>query len=59
MELNTTYVNSTMDEVHDLSNDLYEAMMDNEPVDNIIKTLKRVLSDIQKSYDGESQNQSH
>lgn len=59
MELNTTYVNSTMDEVHDLSNDLYEAMMDNEPVDKIIKTLKRVLSDIQKSYDGESQNQSH
>ncbi len=59
MELNTIYINSTMNEVHDLCNDLYEAMMDNESVDHIIKTLKRALSDIQKSYDGESQNQSH
>jgi len=59
MELNTTYINSTMNEVHDLCNDLYEAMMDSESVDHIIKTLKRALSDIQKSYDGESQNQSH
>jgi hypothetical protein len=59
MEINTAYINSTMNEVHDLCNDLYEAMMDSESVDHIIKTLKRALSDIQKSYDGESQNQSH
>lgn len=47
-----TYVNSTMDEVHSLTSDLYESMVDNdkETLNETIKSLRKVLSDIQKSY---------
>jgi hypothetical protein len=47
-----TYVNSTMDEVHSLTSDLYESMVDNdrETLIETIKSLRKVLSDIQKSY---------
>lgn len=47
------YVNSTMDEVYELSSDLYEAMidMDKKAVSTVIKIYKKILSDIQKSYD--------
>jgi hypothetical protein len=58
MDKNTTYVNSTMDEVYSHCSELYEAMMDmvDKDVFIVIKSFKRVLSDIQKSYNGESQD---
>lgn len=49
------YVNSTMDEVHSLTSDLYESMIDNDK-DNLnetIKSIRKVLVDIQKSYNDE------
>ena len=51
----TPYVNSVMDEVHELCSDLYEAMMDidREEVVGTIKKLKLVLTDVQKSYNEE------
>lgn len=41
-----------MDEVHELCSELYEAMMDIEKKDVIesIRKLKKVLTDVQKSY---------
>ncbi len=41
-----------MDEVHSLTSDLYESMVDNdrETLIETIKSLRKVLSDIQKSY---------
>jgi hypothetical protein len=58
MDKNTTYVNSTMDEVYSHCSDLYEAMIDmvDKDIFIVIKSFKRVLSDIQKSYNGESQD---
>ena len=52
-----TYVNSTMDEFNELSSDLYEAMidMDHNGVQETIKSIKKVLSDIQRSYYDELQ----
>ncbi len=50
-----TYVNSTMDEIHSLTSDLYESMIDNDK-DNLnetIKSIRKVLVDIQKSYHDE------
>jgi len=46
------YVNSTMDEVYSLTSDLYESMVDNDrnTLIETIKSLRKVLSDIQKSY---------
>lgn len=49
------YVNSTMDEIHSLTSDLYESMIDNDK-DNLnetIKSIRKVLVDIQKSYNDE------
>ena len=50
-----SYVNSTMKEVNDYCDDLYESMIDKEK-DKVIKTvenLKRVLNDIKKTYNDE------
>jgi hypothetical protein len=50
-----SYVNSTMKEVNDYCDDLYESMIDQEK-DKVIKTvenLKRVLNDIKKTYNDE------
>ena len=54
-EKHTLYVNSTMNELHELNAELYEAMMD---MDNLslsvtIKSIKKILNDIQKSYNEE------
>ena len=51
-----TYVNSTMSEFNDLGSDLYESMidMDYNGVQEAIKSLKKVLNDIQRSYQDES-----
>ena len=49
------YVNSTMDEFHSLSSDLYESMIDNDK-ENLIETIKlirKLLIDVQKSYNEE------
>jgi hypothetical protein len=55
----TQYVLSTMQEINDYTDDLYEALMDNDDdviaiCDNLIKTLR----DVKRSY-GENQIQSH
>jgi hypothetical protein len=51
-----TYVNSTMNEFHELGSDLYEAMidLDHKSVNDTIIKLKRMLSEIQKSYHEET-----
>jgi hypothetical protein len=51
-----TYVNSTMDEFHELGSDLYESMidMDSTSVNDTIVKLKKMLSEIQKSYNEET-----
>lgn len=48
----TSYVNSTMNEFHDYGSELYEGLidMDHESVIEAITKLKKLLSDIQKSY---------
>lgn len=50
-----TYVNSIMQEFHDLGSDLYESMidMDSETVQSTVISLKKLLSDIQRSYNEE------
>lgn len=50
-----TYVNSTMDEFNELGSDLYEAMidMDHNGVQEAIRSIKKVLNDIQRSYQDE------
>jgi hypothetical protein len=55
----TQYVLSTMQEINDYTDDLYEALMDNDEnviaiCDNLIKTLR----DVKRSY-GENKIQSH
>lgn len=54
-----TYVNSTMSEFNDLGADLYESMidMDYNGVQEAIKSIKKVLNDIQRSYQDESNTQ--
>ncbi len=53
------YVLSTMQEINDYTDDLYEALMDNdETVIQICEALIRTLRDVKKSY-GENQIQSH
>jgi hypothetical protein len=51
-----TYVNSTMNEFHELGSDLYEGMidMDHKAVNNTVVKLKKMLSEIQKSYHEET-----
>lgn len=46
------YVNFEMDEVNNLSSDLYEAMIDNEneAVISVTEAMIDKLKDIQKSY---------
>jgi hypothetical protein len=53
------YVLSTMQEINDYTDDLYEALMDNdENVIQICEALIRTLRDVKRSY-GENQIQSH
>lgn len=53
------YVLSTMQEINEYTDDLYEALMDNdETVIQICEALIRTLRDVKKSY-GENQIQSH
>ena len=49
----TRYVNSTMDEVHELCSELYEAMIDidKDGVKSSIINLKKVLTDIMRTYE--------
>jgi hypothetical protein len=49
----TRYVNSTMDEVHELCSELYEAMidMDKDGVKSSIINLKKVLTDVLRTYE--------
>lgn len=51
------YVNSTMQEVNDLSSDLYEGLIDKEfdSVQDTIKKLNQVLRDITKTIHYEYQ----
>lgn len=46
------YVNSVMNEFYDLGARLYEGMVDKDEneVDESIKQLKKMLTDIQRSY---------
>ena len=50
-----TYVNSVMDEFNELGSDLYESMidLDKEAVKETSIKLKKLLSDIQRSYHDE------
>ena len=47
-----TYVNSVMDEFNELGADLYESMidMDNDSVNSTVINLKKLLSEVQRSY---------
>lgn len=52
------YVNSVMNEFYDLGAKLYEGMIDKDDkeVDESIKQLKKMLTDVQRSYsNGEEQ----
>lgn len=50
-----TYVNSVMNEFYDLGSRLYEGMIDKDEkeVYDSIKHLKKMLTDIQRSYESE------
>jgi hypothetical protein len=50
-----TYVNSVMNEFYDLGSRLYEGMIDKDEkeVYESIKHLKKMLTDIQRSYESE------
>ena len=53
------YVNSVMNEFYDLGARLYEGMIDKDEndVDESIKQLKKMLTDVQRSYsNGQEQN---
>lgn len=45
------YVNSTMDEIHEISDELYEALIDEEHniVDDICLKFLQVIRDVKKS----------
>lgn len=49
------YVNSVMNEFYDLGAKLYEGMIDKDEneVDESIRQLKKMLTDIQRSYSNE------
>ncbi len=55
MENKVASVNSTMNELNTLSDDLYEALMDSESKDVVIicKTLIKSLHDIKRSHEEE------
>lgn len=55
-----SYVNSTMGEIHDLASDLYEAMIDKDAssVQTVVINMKRALSDISRSYEGNNKKES-
>ena len=46
-----SYVNSTMNELNELTSDLYEAMIDKQRSDILatIKSIRKCITDIQKS----------
>jgi hypothetical protein len=48
-----SYVNSTMNELNELTSDLYEAMIDKQRSDILatIKSIRKCITDIQKSYE--------
>lgn len=50
-----TYINSAMNEFYDLGSKLYEGMVDKDEkeVFDAIKQLKKMLTDIQRSYGSE------
>ena len=49
--MNVNYVNSTMEEIHDLVNTLYESLMDEEKdeVETTCIKLQSVIRDIRRS----------
>lgn len=51
----SNYVNSVMDELNNLSTDLYEAMMDqeNKDVKKIVEAMIPLLKDIQATHTNE------
>jgi len=51
----SNYVNSVMDELNNLSTDLYEAMMDqeNKEVKKIVEAMIPLLKDIQATHTNE------
>ncbi len=51
------YVNSVMNEFYDLGARLYEGMVDKdeEEVEESIRQLKKMLTDVQRSYSNESE----
>ena len=51
----SNYVNSIMDELNNLSTDLYEAMMDqeNKDVKKIVEAMIPLLKDIQATHTNE------
>ena len=40
------YINSLMAEINELTDELYEALMDGEPVQPIVNKLQRILKDL-------------
>jgi hypothetical protein len=51
------YVNSVMNEFYDLGSRLYEGMVDkdDQEVEESIRQLKKMLTDVQRSYSNESE----
>jgi mevalonate kinase len=49
------YINTTMDIIHDLCDELYEALMDNDTyeVDNVISNIDEVLKDLNQTLKNE------
>jgi hypothetical protein len=50
-----SYVNSTMREVNELTDELYEAMIDSDRLQiiEICKKMSKLISDIKKSHNSE------
>lgn len=42
-----------MDIIHDLCDELYEALMDDEDIDEIISTIQEVLIDLNNAFKDE------
>lgn len=55
MELHLQYINSTMDEIDELTRDLYEALADGDTdtAKAVIKQFNKTLTDIKKSLNEE------
>jgi hypothetical protein len=47
------YINTTMDLIHDLCDELYEALMDDEEVGEIISSIQEVLIDLNQTFKDE------